>query len=157
MLALRNSYSKTYTALSISRLALDRSRLGIPCIALVGYTNAGKSTLMNRLSNAGVLAEDMLFATLDPTTRKTQLPARSGSSSGSNSDSSNNNSNNNRGAVMEVDGQNVLRSKGLEVMLSDTVGFISKLPTSLIAAFRSTLEEVNRADILVRIDSWFVK
>ena len=86
----------------------SRRRLGIPVVALVGYTNAGKSTLLNRLSKAGVLAENMLFATLDPTTRRVQLPRGSG-------------------------GVGLGRgSKGQEVFLTDTVGFISKLPTDLV-------------------------
>ncbi len=86
-----------------------------PLIALVGYTNAGKSTLFNRLTNAHVMAQDMLFATLDPTIREAVLPS------------------------------------GLKVLMSDTVGFISNLPTELIAAFRATLEEVLNADILLHI------
>ncbi len=86
-----------------------------PLIALVGYTNAGKSTLFNRLTNAQVVAQDMLFATLDPTIREAVLPS------------------------------------GLKVLLSDTVGFISNLPTELVAAFRATLEEVLSADILLHV------
>lgn len=86
-----------------------------PLIALVGYTNAGKSTLFNRLTQAEVVAQDMLFATLDPTIRQVTLPS------------------------------------GLSVLLSDTVGFISNLPTELIAAFRATLEEVLGADILLHV------
>lgn len=88
---------------------------GIPVVALVGYTNAGKSTLLNKLSNAGVLAEDKLFATLDPTTRRVKLP------------------------------------NGREILLTDTVGFIQRLPTNLVEAFRSTLEEVNEADLLLHV------
>lgn len=88
---------------------------GLPVIALVGYTNTGKSTLLNALSNAGVLAANVLFATLDPTTRQLQLP----------------------------DGQ--------EVLLTDTVGFIQRLPTQLVAAFRATLEEIGEADVLVHV------
>ncbi|WP_096202233.1 GTPase HflX [Bacillus sp. FJAT-45350] len=84
-------------------------------IALVGYTNAGKSTLLNKLTNADTLEEDLLFATLDPTTRKLKLPS------------------------------------GLNVLLSDTVGFIQDLPTTLIAAFRSTLEEVCEADFILHV------
>jgi GTPase len=92
-----------------------RKRAPWPVIALVGYTNAGKSTLFNRLTKAAVLAEDMLFATLDPTMRQISLP-------------------------------------GVEkAILSDTVGFVSDLPTQLIAAFRATLEEVISADILVHV------
>jgi GTP-binding protein HflX len=92
-----------------------RKRAPWPVIALVGYTNAGKSTLFNRLTSARVLAEDMLFATLDPTMRQISLP-------------------------------------GVEkAILSDTVGFVSELPTQLIAAFRATLEEVISADIVVHV------
>ena len=90
-----------------------RERAGVPVVALVGYTNAGKSTLFNRLTQAGALAEDKLFATLDPLTRRIQLPG------------------------------------GQEVLLSDTVGFIAKLPTGLVAAFRATLEELESADLLL--------
>lgn len=92
-----------------------RKRAPWPTIALVGYTNAGKSTLFNRLTRATVLAEDMLFATLDPTLREVSLP-------------------------------------GIEkAILSDTVGFVSDLPTQLVAAFRATLEEVTSADIIVHV------
>jgi GTP-binding protein HflX len=86
-----------------------------PLVALVGYTNAGKSTLLNALTPARVLAEDKLFATLDPTTRKMALPS------------------------------------GREVLLTDTVGFIQKLPTDLVAAFRATLEEILEADIILHV------
>ncbi len=92
-----------------------RREVPYPLIALVGYTNAGKSTLFNRLTHAHVMAENMLFATLDPTIRQVTLPS------------------------------------GLHVLLSDTVGFISNLPTELIAAFRATLEEVLGADILLHV------
>ncbi len=92
-----------------------RARVPYPVVALVGYTNAGKSTLFNRLSGAAVLAKDLLFATLDPTMRVISLP------------------------------------HGRKVILSDTVGFISDLPTSLIAAFRATLEEVLEADIILHV------
>lgn len=95
------------------RAARDKS--GICEIAIVGYTNAGKSTLLNRLTDAGILAEDKLFATLDPTTRKFMLPG------------------------------------GESVLLTDTVGFINKLPHHLVRAFRSTLEEACNADILMII------
>lgn len=92
-----------------------RSKVPYPIVALVGYTNAGKSTLFNRLTKASVLAKDMLFATLDPTMRQIKLPH----------------------------GQNVI--------LSDTVGFISDLPTELVMAFRATLEEVLEADIILHV------
>ena len=92
-----------------------RAAVPYPAVALVGYTNAGKSTLFNRLTKANVLAEDKLFATLDPTMRALTLPS------------------------------------GRKVMLSDTVGFISLLPTQLIAAFRATLEEVSQANLLLHI------
>ncbi|MBQ9070289.1 MAG: GTPase HflX [Clostridia bacterium] len=96
---------------SVMRAQRDRS--GLPKIAVVGYTNAGKSTLLNRLTGAGVLAEDKLFATLDPTTRKLLLPC------------------------------------GETVLLTDTVGFIRKLPHHLVEAFKSTLDEVTYADVLL--------
>ena len=92
-----------------------RKRVPYPIVALIGYTNAGKSTLFNRLTGAGVFAKDVLFATLDPTMRRIDLPS------------------------------------GRTIILSDTVGFISELPTTLIAAFRATLEEVREADILVHV------
>jgi GTPase len=92
-----------------------RKKVPTPVVALVGYTNAGKSTLFNRLTEARVVAKDMLFATLDPTLRKLQLP------------------------------------QGSTVILSDTVGFISNLPTTLIAAFRATLEEVIEADLIIHV------
>jgi GTP-binding protein HflX len=94
---------------------LSRQRVPYPIVALVGYTNAGKSTLFNRMSRAKVLASDMLFATLDPTLRAVDLP------------------------------------HGARVILSDTVGFISDLPTMLVAAFRATLEEVVEADVILHV------
>ena len=94
---------------------LSRQRVPYPIVALVGYTNAGKSTLFNRLSQAKVLASDMLFATLDPTLRAVDLP------------------------------------HGARAILSDTVGFISDLPTMLVAAFRATLEEVVEADVILHV------
>jgi GTP-binding protein HflX len=94
---------------------LSRQRVPYPIVALVGYTNAGKSTLFNRMSKAKVLASDMLFATLDPTLRAVDLP------------------------------------HGARVILSDTVGFISDLPTMLVAAFRATLEEVVEADVILHV------
>jgi GTP-binding protein HflX len=92
-----------------------RRRVPYPVVALVGYTNAGKSTLFNRLTRAEVAAEDQLFATLDPTMRRLRL------------------------------------DDGREVILSDTVGFISDLPTNLVAAFRATLEEVTEADLILHV------
>lgn len=96
-------------------LRAQRSKKGTPVLSLVGYTNAGKSTILNDLSDAGVLAEDKLFATLDTTTRKVELPG------------------------------------GSEVFLTDTVGFIQKLPHHLVQAFRATLEELQYADILLHV------
>jgi GTP-binding protein HflX len=93
----------------------QRERSGVPVVALVGYTNAGKSTLMRALSGADVLAEDKLFATLDPVTRRVRV------------------------------------AEGLTVLLTDTVGFIQKLPTQLVAAFRATLEELQDADVLLHV------
>jgi GTP-binding protein HflX len=93
----------------------SRARVPYPIAALVGYTNAGKSTLFNRLTKANVLEADMLFATLDPTLRAVSLPS------------------------------------GLKIIVSDTVGFISDLPTMLVAAFRATLEEVIEADVILHV------
>ena len=87
----------------------------IPVVSIVGYTNAGKSTLLNRLTGANVVAEDKLFTTLDPVTRKAMLPS------------------------------------GVEVLLTDTVGFIQKLPPTVVAAFRATLEEVAESSIVVHV------
>ena len=92
-----------------------RRKAAIPVISIVGYTNAGKSTLLNAISDANVLVEDKLFATLDPITRRVILP------------------------------------DGREVLFTDTVGFIQKLPTTLVAAFRATLEEVTEADLLLHV------
>jgi GTPase len=92
-----------------------RELAGLPIVAIVGYTNAGKSTLLNTLTRAGVLAEDKLFATLDPTSRRIALPS------------------------------------GQEALLTDTVGFIQKLPPTLVAAFRATLEELETADVLLHV------
>jgi len=92
-----------------------RKKIPFPIVALVGYTNAGKSTIFNRLTGAKVMAKDMLFATLDPTMRQVRLPS------------------------------------GREIILSDTVGFISDLPTQLVAAFRATLEEVLDADLILHV------
>lgn len=96
-----------------------RKKVPFPIVALVGYTNAGKSTLFNKLTNADVMAKDMLFATLDPTMRKLKLPS------------------------------------GQVVILSDTVGFISDLPTELVMAFRATLEEVLDADVIVHVRDYY--
>ncbi|WP_304507424.1 GTPase HflX [Anaerotignum sp.] len=96
-------------------LRTQRGKKGTPVVSLVGYTNAGKSTLINKLTDAGVLAEDKLFATLDTTTRKVELP------------------------------------NGSEILLTDTVGFIQKLPHHLVQAFRATLEELKYADILLHV------
>lgn len=92
-----------------------RRQARLPTVALVGYTNAGKSTLLNMLSDADVLVADQLFATLDPTTRRVSLPG------------------------------------GQDLLLTDTVGFIQKLPTTLVAAFRATLEEITEADLLLHV------
>jgi GTP-binding protein HflX len=97
----------------VQRKARTRSRLST--VSLVGYTNAGKSTLLNQLTNAGVLVEDRVFATLDPRTRRLELPG------------------------------------GESVLLSDTVGFVRKLPHQLVEAFRSTLEVVKESDLLVHV------
>ncbi len=93
----------------------QRRRAGVPVVALIGYTNAGKSTLMRALSGADVRAEERLFATLDPVTRRLHLPS------------------------------------GGDALLTDTVGFIQKLPTQLVAAFRATLEELEEADLLLHV------
>lgn len=93
----------------------SRKKVPFPIVSLVGYTNAGKSTLFNRLTSANVFAKDLLFATLDPTMRQIELPS------------------------------------GKKIILSDTVGFISDLPTELVAAFRATLEEVLEADLILHV------
>lgn len=98
-----------------SHYRANRRKTGIPIVALVGYTNAGKSTLINAMSDSDVYVADQLFATLDPTTRRVVLPS-------------------NR-----------------EILISDTVGFIQKLPTTLVAAFRATLEEILEADLILHV------
>ena len=110
---LKRQLDKVVKTRSLHRAA--RAKVPYPIVALVGYTNAGKSTLFNRMTGAEVLAKDMLFATLDPTMRAVRLPT------------------------------------GREVILSDTVGFISDLPTQLVAAFRATLEEVLEADLILHV------
>ena len=113
ILRLRKQLEKVTRTRALHRAA--RAKVPYPVVALVGYTNAGKSTLFNRLTGAEVMARDMLFATLDPTMRLVRLPG------------------------------------GGEAILSDTVGFISDLPTQLVAAFRATLEEVLEADVIVHV------
>lgn len=110
---IRRQLEKVVKTRELHRAA--RRKVPFPIIALAGYTNAGKSTLFNRLTGAEVLAKDMLFATLDPTMRGVRLPS------------------------------------GQKVILSDTVGFISDLPTQLVAAFRATLEEVLEADLILHV------
>jgi GTP-binding protein HflX len=110
---LRRQLAKVVKTRSLHRAA--RAKIPFPIVALVGYTNAGKSTLFNRLTGAEVMAKDMLFATLDPTMRRVEMP------------------------------------DGPEIILSDTVGFISDLPTELVAAFRATLEEVLAADVILHV------
>ncbi|MEZ5779655.1 MAG: GTPase HflX [Paracoccaceae bacterium] len=110
---IKRQLSKVVKTRELHRAA--RRKVPFPVVALVGYTNAGKSTLFNRMTGADVLAKDMLFATLDPTMRGVTLPS------------------------------------GQKVILSDTVGFVSDLPTQLVAAFRATLEEVLEADLILHV------
>lgn len=110
---LRRDLEEVKQTRALHRVA--RKRVPYPVVALVGYTNAGKSTLFNRLTKATVMARDMLFATLDPTIRSLDLPS------------------------------------GRKIVLSDTVGFISELPTQLVAAFQATLEEVAEADVIIHV------
>ncbi|MEO0371813.1 MAG: GTPase HflX [Pseudomonadota bacterium] len=118
LVRLRRQLDKVVKTRGLHRAA--RAKVPFPIVALVGYTNAGKSTLFNRLTGAQVMAKDMLFATLDPTMRRIALPGNSA-------------------------------SNGPEVILSDTVGFISDLPTELVAAFRATLEEVTAANLIIHV------
>ena len=111
--SLRRQLDRVIRTRSLHRLR--RAASSLPVVALVGYTNAGKSTLFNRLTGAGAEARDMLFATLDPAMRRGRLPC------------------------------------GTEMIFSDTVGFVSDLPTELVAAFRATLEEVVSADLIVHV------
>ncbi|PID35649.1 MAG: GTPase HflX [Rhodobacterales bacterium] len=113
LVRLRRQLDKVVKTRELHRAA--RAKVPFPIVALVGYTNAGKSTLFNRMTGAEVMAKDMLFATLDPTMRAIDLPS------------------------------------GRRVILSDTVGFISDLPTQLVAAFRATLEEVLGADLILHV------
>ncbi|MBT8409331.1 MAG: GTPase HflX, partial [Alphaproteobacteria bacterium] len=113
LVRLRRQLDKVVKTRELHRKA--RAKVPYPIVALVGYTNAGKSTLFNRITGAAVMAEDMLFATLDPTMRGVALPS------------------------------------GRDIILSDTVGFISDLPTQLVAAFRATLEEVLSADLILHV------
>ncbi len=113
LVRLRRKLAKVVKTRALHREA--RAKVPFPIVALVGYTNAGKSTLFNKLTGAQVFAKDMLFATLDPTMRAVELP------------------------------------DGPQVILSDTVGFISDLPTELVASFRATLEEVLAADLIVHV------
>ncbi len=110
---LKKQLAKVVKTRELHRAA--RAKVPYPIVALVGYTNAGKSTLFNTLTGADVMAKDMLFATLDPTMRELELP------------------------------------EGQKIILSDTVGFISELPTQLVAAFRATLEEVLDADLILHV------
>jgi GTP-binding protein HflX len=113
LVRLRRQLDKVVKTRALHRAA--RAKVPYPIVALVGYTNAGKSTLFNRLTGADVMVKDMLFATLDPTMRAVNLDT------------------------------------GLDIILSDTVGFISDLPTELVAAFRATLEEVLAADVILHV------
>ncbi len=113
LVRLKRQLEKVVKTRTLHRAA--RAKVPYPIVALVGYTNAGKSTIFNRLTGADVMAKDMLFATLDPTMRAVKL------------------------------------ANGVDVILSDTVGFISDLPTELVAAFRATLEEVLAANLILHV------
>jgi len=113
LVRLRRQLDKVVKTRELHRAS--RAKVPFPIVALVGYTNAGKSTLFNRLTGADVMAKDMLFATLDPTMRRVQIP------------------------------------DGPEIIMSDTVGFISDLPTELVASFRATLEEVLAANLILHV------
>jgi len=128
--ALRERLSKLQKQRRTQRRA--RGRRHVLSVALVGYTNAGKSTLFNALTRGGAYAADQLFATLDTTTRKIHLPATGG------------------GATEEA-GLATDSGRYLEVVLSDTVGFITRLPHSLVEAFRATLEATAEADLLLHV------
>jgi GTP-binding protein HflX len=123
----------------IDRLSADRAtrrrqrnRAGVPVLSIIGYTNAGKSTLLNALTESEVLAEDILFATLDPTSRRLRLPRKQSTR-----------------APESFDGGT--SPGGGEVVVTDTVGFIRDLPRDLVAAFRATLEELEEADLLLHV------
>ena len=122
-----------------------RERLGLPIVTLVGYTNSGKSTILNRMTRAGVLAENMLFATLDSTVRKVCLNK---TDCGNMDDVCASTSPEQDSIEVGSQGGSI---KGQQILLTDTVGFISKIPTDLVVAFRSTLEQLKAADVLVHV------
>ena len=120
MAKLRREIREMKTARTVKRQ--QRQSGSVPTVAIAGYTNAGKSSLINALTGSGVLVQNALFATLDPTSRRTELPPAADGSGG-----------------------------GREIVLTDTVGFVRHLPTQLVEAFRSTLEEVAEADLIVHV------